>query len=307
MTIRDMQIFIEVAKTSSMTAASKNLYISQSTVSQAILSIEHQYDVLLFDRLTKRLLITKQGTVLLEYCRQILELHRRMEYELQYASEKSIRIGATLISLTSILMNEIWGNYHRACPDIRTQICVEESQILLYKLQNSELDIAVVEDPPSRPDLVYHQFAEDSFVLICGRKSEFFGRTELELEELQGRRLIMRERGNPTRDLFEQNLTERNLRLDIESYWNIDVIKTEVSANRGESILASRLAAPEIQCGLLHTVPIRDFSLKRYFYAVHHKSLHMTPYVDKFLRVCQSISKGAEPEKPPAEGPRRSV
>lgn len=290
MTIRDMQIFLEVSKTCNMTAAGKNLYISQSTVSQTILSIERQYEVRLFDRMTGRLIITKQGAVLLEYCKKILELHKRMEYELRYASEKYIRIGTTLISLSSILINNIWVSYHRACPNVKTQICVDESDVLLFKLQNSEVDIVIIEEPLQHPDLVCHKIAEDSFVLICGRDSEFFNRTSIRMEELQDCQLIMREKGNPTRDLFEQFLLDRNLRFNIINYSNIDIIKAEVSAGKGVSIMARHLFTTELQQGLLHGIPILDFPLKRYFYTVHHKNLHMTPYIKGFLQVCQAVT-----------------
>lgn len=290
MTIRDMQIFIEVAKTCNMTAAGKNLYLSQSTISQVILSIEKQYGVRLFDRLTRKLIITKQGEALLEYCKQILTLHTRLEYELRYASEKYIRIGATLISLSSILMNDIWGQYHQVCPDIKTQIIVEENDILSFKLQSDELDIAVTEEPIYHPDLVCQRICEDTFVLICPQGSEFSGRSSIQLQDLHGHCLIMREKGNPTRDLFEQTLLERKLQFDVKSYRNIDIIKTKVSQGEGVSIMASRLITSEVQQGLLQGIPIQDFSLKRYFYAVYHKDLHITPYIESFLRTCQTAT-----------------
>ena len=53
MTIREMTILLEVAKYNNMSAASRTLYISQSTVSQTILDIEKAYNVKLFERLSK--------------------------------------------------------------------------------------------------------------------------------------------------------------------------------------------------------------------------------------------------------------
>ncbi|MFQ9661273.1 MAG: LysR family transcriptional regulator [[Clostridium] symbiosum] len=54
MTIREMTILLEVAKYNNMSAASRTLYISQSTVSQTILDIEKAYNVKLFERLSKK-------------------------------------------------------------------------------------------------------------------------------------------------------------------------------------------------------------------------------------------------------------
>ena len=79
MTMREMQIFLEVARTLNMSTAGKSLYLSQSTVSQSILNIERRYNVQLFRRQSKYLILTKQGKILQDYCHQILELHRRLE------------------------------------------------------------------------------------------------------------------------------------------------------------------------------------------------------------------------------------
>ena len=70
MTIRHLKIFIEVAETGKMSAAAKNCYLSQPTVSQAIRELEEHYGVLLFERLSKRLYITESGKKLLTYARQ---------------------------------------------------------------------------------------------------------------------------------------------------------------------------------------------------------------------------------------------
>lgn len=61
MTMREMQIFLEVARTLNMSTAGKSLYLSQSTVSQSILNIERRYNVQLFRRQSKHLILTKQG------------------------------------------------------------------------------------------------------------------------------------------------------------------------------------------------------------------------------------------------------
>ena len=86
MTIRHLKVFIAVAQTGKMGAAAKELYISQPTVSQVISEIEEQYGVKLFERLSKKLYITKEGRQLLDYARHIIALFDEMERNLSYAS-----------------------------------------------------------------------------------------------------------------------------------------------------------------------------------------------------------------------------
>ena len=61
MTIRHLKIFIAVAETGLMSAAANRLYLTQPTVSQAIRDLEDHYHVQLFERLHKKLYITKEG------------------------------------------------------------------------------------------------------------------------------------------------------------------------------------------------------------------------------------------------------
>lgn len=67
MTIRHLNIFVAVADYGSMSAAATHLYLSQPTVSQAIRELEKHYNVLLFERLGKKLYLTERGSF---FCRE---------------------------------------------------------------------------------------------------------------------------------------------------------------------------------------------------------------------------------------------
>ena len=97
MTIRHLTIFITVADLGSMTAAAKALYISQPTVSQAITELEAHYGIKLFERFSKRIFITQNGSRLLSYARHITSLVNEMEQVIKNQEEiGSMTIGASL-------------------------------------------------------------------------------------------------------------------------------------------------------------------------------------------------------------------
>ena len=97
MTKRELEIFVAVAETGSITEAAKNLYITQSSVSQAISNLERKYDLLLFDRLSRRLYLSAAGKRFYSYARRILDLNLELDDFLQGTSAHSrLRIGATI-------------------------------------------------------------------------------------------------------------------------------------------------------------------------------------------------------------------
>ena len=87
MTLRDLEIFLQVCQYGSMRKAAEVLYISQPSVSGAVRAIEEEYGVLLFERLNHRLYITPQGQELESRARRILAQFEELEHSLKNSSE----------------------------------------------------------------------------------------------------------------------------------------------------------------------------------------------------------------------------
>ena len=75
MNIRKLKIFYATATSLNMTKVAKELYISQPSVSQAIHEFEEEIGARLFDRIGKRIYLTNEGEVCLNYVRRILNLY----------------------------------------------------------------------------------------------------------------------------------------------------------------------------------------------------------------------------------------
>ena len=70
-TLKQLKIFLTVAETLQMSEAARLLYLSQSTVSQAILDLEQEFDAPLFQRGARQLTLTSQGMVFREHAQQV--------------------------------------------------------------------------------------------------------------------------------------------------------------------------------------------------------------------------------------------
>lgn len=290
MTIRDIEVLLEVARCGNMTAASKNLYITQPTVSQVIVGIEKEYGVKLFERRNKKIYLTEQGRIVAAEAEKVMRAYRGLENTMRFASEDIIRIGMNLITSSSIF-DDIWSNYHRTCYNVKTTIVLEDDFWLKNKLVEGELDFVLSQNCYTHSDIRNEVFAEDSYVMICGRGDPFCALSSVTLPELKDRSIIMREVGNPTRDLFDQINAERGCGLQIaHEYMNIDIIKAEVIKGGCVSIIAKKLITSELACGLLHACEITDLTEKRYFYINYHKDLKIKQHHQTFIEVCRSVA-----------------
>ena len=99
MTLRQLQIFAEVAACGKMSTAAANLYVSQPTISETIAEIERYYDVKLFERYPKRLYLTAAGEVFLDETLKILEDYIHLDAVMQERlGGYPVRIAATAMA-----------------------------------------------------------------------------------------------------------------------------------------------------------------------------------------------------------------
>ena len=167
MTFRHLKIFIAVAQTGSMSAAARELYIAQPTVSQVIAEIENEYGIRLFERLSRRLYITREGRQLLDYARHITALFEEMERDLHYASRnRTLRVGAT-ITVGSCVLPALVARFEAENPSDTVEVLVDNTRVIEEKILSSELDFGLVEGDVTEPDLLSRPVLRDELVLIC--------------------------------------------------------------------------------------------------------------------------------------------
>ena len=209
-----------------------------------------------------------------------------MEEVIRNSNEKVIRIGTTLITASSIL-NEAWSNYHYHCPDVKTKIIVDEHYHLKNKLLNGELDFVLTEEYYEHDYLICNRLTEDDFVFIFNEESDFREKSSVTLKELSEQPLIMREKGNSTRDYFEREMAAKGYPLQVkEVYRNIDTIKSEVNSGDAYSVMAKKLFVNDLRLEHLRYCEISDIEQKRYFYIVYHKDTFLMPHFEDFIRIC---------------------
>ncbi len=290
MTNRNLEIFVAVAEHGKMSAAAKELFITQSSVSQAIAEIEREYGIRLFERLSRSLYLTDTGRDFLIYAKKALNLHREMDDFLRDTSRtRRIRIGAT-ITVGTCLIAPLTAHLREHDPDLRIEVTVANTHELEDKLLHSQLDIGLVEGQVSHPDLVVDPAMEDDMVLICGRDHPFFGQESLPIEALREQSLILREQGSGTRAQFEAAMLQRGLPIHV--LWeccNSEAIRSAVQHGHGVSVLSRRLVEDDVRAGRLWACTLIDADFRRTFDLVFHKDKLMTAPMSAFIDLCKTF------------------
>ena len=82
-----LKVFYTVAKRLSFTKAAADLFITQPAVTKHIQELEQHFKVQLFERQGNQIKLTQQGKVMLQYAEQLLEIYRKMEFDLNSFSD----------------------------------------------------------------------------------------------------------------------------------------------------------------------------------------------------------------------------
>ena len=152
MTIRHLKIFVQVADTGTMSAAAKNLYMTQPSVSQAVRELEEHYHVLLFERFAKKLYITEAGRQLYRYARLVITQFDLLEEQMSSDHRRSrFRVGAT-ISVGGSILSPVIRDFRQIFPDVDLYSYIGNTREVEERLLNTDLDVGIVEGFLKNPE-----------------------------------------------------------------------------------------------------------------------------------------------------------
>lgn len=287
MTFRHFQIFIAVCDTMNMTAAARELYMSQSAVSQAVAEMERHYNVRLFERLSKKLYLTQAGEQLIGYARHIIRMNLDAEQSMRDMSENEVvRVGAS-VTIGACVLPGLTSGIMRTYPQLSLQVEVGNTEHVKKLLLRDRLDIGLVEGDADSEDLINYPFMRDTLVLICSKSHPFAMRSSIHSQEMQQENFILREAGSGTRKIFEDKMKEKQLHWNcIWTCSNADSIKAAVAEGIGISVISKRYVTREVEAGLLCMVDIDDLAFERDFKVIYHKNKYLTHSMNCFINAC---------------------
>ena len=211
------RVFKEVAETGNISLEAKNLYISQSAVSQSVKQLETALQARLFARSPRGVSLTWEGQMLYQYVRSALGLLATGEDKLSQAQQLllgTLTIGAS-DTVTSFFLTPFLETFHRQHPGIRLKIVSGRSAKVLSMLRSGAVDIAFASSP-SEPGLsTWSCFATHSvFVAGSGYDCDFdHVYTRQEIADFP---LILLERKASSRVFLEQYFLQSGITLTPE-------------------------------------------------------------------------------------------
>lgn len=287
---RQLRIFYEVSTKLNMTEAANSLYITQPAVSQTIKEIENELGVKLFDRLAKKLFLTTEGEIFATYSRRILNLYDECNEVIK--SMKNVEFGKLKIGASTTIgiyiLTDIIGKYTKLNKNIDVSIIVENTNNIANLILENKIDFAFVEGPVHSDEIDVKEFWDDELVIVTSIDHPFAKQKDIELQQIVNEKMIMREIGSGTREVFEDILTANNVQ--IKNYielGNTEAIKRSVNAGIGITCISKRAIEREVAHGELAAVKLKSIDIFRKLNIIHHKDKNFSELFNNFINFCQ--------------------
>lgn len=217
MEIRQVRYFVMVAQTGSFSQAAKDLFISQSTLSQQIQQLENEVGVKLLERNTRKVTLSEYGQEFLPYAKNLI-----YDAEACLGSIMDVRNMATgklVIGVTytfSSVMVDVLKEFIRDYPGIRLSIRTALMEELMDMLERNEIDLALSYDPGHKYDNIESTELFRSGICVIARDTHPLAqKVSISLEELSRLKLALPVSGMQARDKFDSVLAEKGIKMNI--------------------------------------------------------------------------------------------
>jgi DNA-binding transcriptional LysR family regulator len=281
LTLRQMEIFLNVVASGHLTNVAKEMNLSQSAISMSIKELENILGRPVFDRINKKLVLNEVGRAFHKEIDPIFKKLSDIEYEFQNSENKGmIRVGAST-TIVDYLMPSIICSYMSSYPDVKITLKEGNTKEITEMIQNGEIDVGFVEGFVSGSDIIKEKIGVDELIVVTSQKELC---KPCYIDELAEKRWVLREEGSGTREVFLNYIKEKvdNLNIFFE-LGHTESIKS-ILMNRECLTCISKISVEgELRDEKLYRVPVKNFECKRDFLMIYHKDKYHSTLFEKFL------------------------
>lgn len=281
--------FIKLAECESTTQTALELHMTQPAVSQQLKALETEYNIQLFNREGRRIILTNEGRQFYLMLKRMITMEQQFAEMIKQPAVKTIRFGATL-SISEGIMPELLPKMINHWKDIRFELTTQNTKELLRELEEGLIDFALIEGNFNQKKYAHSPIMKAKFSGFCQKGSPY--KKFKRLEECISAPLIVREKGSGTRTIFESECETYNISVeDFLSSHEVDsipVILNLVKSGAGITFAYDCAMQEGIKKGEIEEIVLENFSLERDFSFVALPDMLKT---EKLFEICDVIKK----------------
>jgi len=293
MQIESLKVFCDLAETESFTKAAQINHITQSAVSQQVSSLERTFNALLIERSKKKFRLTREGTLLYEYSKQLIQTYDSLFHKLQEIRDivsGTIRV-ATIYSIGLHDLPPYLKRFLKAYPTVNVHVEYRRSNQVYDDIIGNVDDLGLVAYPVKNPKLEIVPLRRDKLVLICHPQHPFSSKKSIALADIAGQKFISFEPDIPTRKAIDKIFRDVGVQVQtVMEFDNIETVKRAVEIDAGISIVPAGTVTQEVAKSTLAQINMEDGDYFRPLAVIYKKSKVLSPAMKQFISVLKGES-----------------
>ncbi len=283
-TLRMLRVFAAVARHLSVTAAARELHLTQPAVTMQVKELERNCGAPLFERLGRRIYLTEAGRELAACAANVTENLRETEERLDALrglKKGLLKLGA--VSTAKYFAPALLAGFTASHPDVTIRFSVGNREETIRNLAGNEIDLAIMGRPPREIETLSEPFAKHPLIIIAAPSHPLAGKRRVPMKKLAGERFLIREEGSGTRASMERVFAQAQLayQTSMEMSSN-ETIKQAVIAGMGISFISKHTVGLELQTRRLVALDVAGLPVMRDWFVIHLRTKRLSPIAAAF-------------------------
>ncbi|WP_026993772.1 LysR family transcriptional regulator [Flectobacillus major] len=283
-TLNQLQIFLKIVQTESVTKASEELHLTQPAVSIQLKNFQDQFDIPLTEVVGRKIYITDFGREIAEAAENIINQVYAINYKtLAYKGQLTGRLKISVVSTGKYVMPYFLTDFMKQHTGIELLMDVTNKNKVVESLENNEVDFALVSVLPTTLNIEQLDLLQNKLYLVGNAKATIpheINTTDL-FKELP---LIFREKGSGTRQTMESFIERNNIsvlkKMELTSN---EAVKQALLADLGYSIMPLIGIRNELHNNELQIIPIKGLPITTTWRLIWLKGKKHSPVSTSFL------------------------
>lgn len=297
-TLHQLQVFLKITQTQSITKAAEELYLTQPAVSIQLKNLQDQFEIPLTEVVGRKLFITDFGKEIAEAAEKILNEVYAINYKtMAHKGKLTGRLKISVVSTGKYVMPYFLSDFITRNEGIELMMDVTNRAKVIESLEKNEVDFSLVSVLPDNLKVENIELLRNKLFLVANTKNKFAKKIYDKniFEELP---LIYREQGSGTRLVMERFIEENKLpvRKKMELTSN-EAVKQAVIAGLGCSIMPLIGIKNELLQDNLQIIPVKDFPITSVWNLVWMKNKNFSPVAAAFLKYINEQKEAIVQEK----------
>jgi DNA-binding transcriptional LysR family regulator len=283
-TLHQLQIFLKIVETKSITRASEELNLTQPAVSIQLRNFQDQFDIALTEVIGKKIYITEFGFEIADTARKIIEQVNEIDYKtMKFKGILSGKLTVSVVSTGKYVMPYFLTDFLKNHPGIDLSMDVTNKIKVIKSLENNEVDFALVSVVPNELKLDSEVLLENKLFLV-GNKELVNSEKKLPKSIFNELPIIFREDGSATRNVMEIFFKQNNIKIGKKiQLTSNEAVKQAVISGLGYSIMPLIGLKNELEKGDIKIIPVAGFPIQSTWRLVWLKNKSLSPVSNAYL------------------------